>query len=397
MLRVLGIVLRYLLGGLRWVARQPDLVVVLLTLVALAIAWPTIGVTHHPEPSLWPVLGVMTVVPLLVIRRAPALAWTLAVAGSLVWWLIVPELSGAVMHWPVMQFLVLLATLLACALWAQWYEIGGVVAVTAAFLAVAMPDDLKGWALGQALFVGVGLLVRWLVLSRLQLAQEKAQAESERAQRAVVEERARIARELHDVVAHHMSMIVVQSQSAPLRLGVDDPAVTKEFSEIEHAAREALGEVRGVLGVLRQKREEAERAPQPGLEQMPQVLAATKAAGMPLTWSLDVDPQDCPPGTALVLHRVLQESLANAARHASGSQVGVTLRKVGERAVLTVHNGPGQRGAAPLERSGGAGIDGMTARAEAVGGTLRAEPDNAGGFIVQADVPLGGRPASGLG
>lgn len=364
----------------------------LLALLALAITWPTIGVTHRAPVSLWPVLAVMTVLPLLFVRRAPAIGWAATMGTCLVWWVLVPELPGAPMPWPVMQFLILLVTLLGVALWAQWYEIGAVVALTGALLWLALPGELQGWAFGQAGIVVVGLLLRWLVLSRRELAQQTERTETERAQRAVVEERARIARELHDVVAHHMSMIVVQAQSAPLRLGVERHDVAKEFAEIEHSAREALGEVRGVLGVLRDARGEAERAPQPGLEQMPPMLEATKAAGMPLTWSIELDPDDCPPGTALVLFRVLQESLANAARHAPGSAVRVTLTATSDRAVLTVQNGSGS--AAPPERAGGAGIEGMTARAEAVGGTLRAEPDGAGGFIVCADVPLAGRPAT---
>lgn len=365
---------------------------VLLTLLALSVAWPTIGITHDVSTSLWPVLGAMTVVPLLLLRRAAAVSWAFAAGGCLVWWVLVPELPGAPMPWPVMQFLVLLVTLLAVALWAEWYEIVAIGAATGSLLWLAMPDHLKGWTFGQIGIIVIGLLLRWLVLSRRQLAQQTEQTETERAQRAVVEERSRIARELHDVVAHHMSMIVVQAQSAPLRLGVDRPDVSKEFAEIEHSAREALGEVRGVLGVLREAREEAERAPQPGLEQMPQMLEATKAAGMQLTWSLDAAPEDCPPGTALVLYRVLQESLANAARHAPGSAVGVTMRHSTDRAVLTIHNGPGST--PPPERGGGAGVGGMTARAEAVGGSLRAEPDGAGGFIVQADVPVAGRPST---
>lgn len=386
-------VLALLLAGLRWVARRPDVALVLLALLALAITWPTIGVTHRVAVSLWPVLAFMTVIPVLFLRRAPAIGWAATIGSCLVWWLLVPELATSPMPWPVMQFLILLATLLAVAIWAQWYEIGAVVAATGALLWLAMPETLQGWAFGQIGIVVVGLLLRWLVVSRRELAQQTERTETERAQRAVVEERSRIARELHDVVAHHMSMIVVQAQSAPLRLGVDRPEVTKEFTEIEHSAREALGEVRGVLGVLRDERGEAERAPQPGLEQMPPMLEATRAAGMQLTWSLRIHPHECPPGTALVLFRVLQESLANAARHAPGSEVDVLLQRETDDAVLTVRNRAGA--AAAPERGGGAGIAGMTARAEAVGGTLSAEPDGGGGFVVRAQVPMAGRPTAG--
>src|SRR5690606_34464969 len=135
-----------------------------------------------------------------------------------------------------------------------------------------MPDDLKAWAVGQALVMGVALLIRWLVISRRQIAVQQDEVETERARRAVVEERGRIARELHDVVAHHMSMIVVQAQSAPLRHGVDDPKVVAEFQAIEGTARQALTEVRSVLGVLRDEHGPVETAPQPDLAQLPSLV-----------------------------------------------------------------------------------------------------------------------------
>jgi signal transduction histidine kinase len=278
--------------------------------------------------------------------------------------------------------------------------------------------------------MGVALLVRWLVISRRQIAVQQDEVETERARRAVVEERSRIARELHDVVAHHMSMIVVQAQSAPIRHGLSDPDVVGEFSAIEGSARQALTEVRSVLGVLRDERGPVEMAPLPDLAQLPALVKASKAAGMPLTSRLRLDPAKVPPGTALVLYRVAQESLANAARHAPGAAVELTLEEESGWARLMVRSSPPPAqaqgvcscpagtpcvcgfggsssqmrrrngegaGTGGADENGGNGIPGMFERVRAVGGTFEAEPVGAG-FVVVATVPLTGRPqVTGLG
>ncbi|MEO7268023.1 MAG: histidine kinase, partial [Knoellia sp.] len=248
---------------------------------------------------------------------------------------------------------------------------------------------------------------------RLRVAEQEAATAREHAALAVVEERLRIARELHDVVAHHMSMIVVQAQSAPIRHGLWDADVVGEFAAIEGSARQALNEVRSVLGVLRDENGPVETAPQPDLAQLPSLVKSSKAAGMPLTSRLRLDPAQVPPGTALVLYRVAQESLANAARHAPGAAVELTLEEdsgwarlmVRSSAPPTQHNGSTagsgvrsvgeegdqDRGRNGDDETGGNGIRGMFERVRAVGGTFEAEPVGAG-FVVIATVPLTGRP-----
>lgn len=396
------------MGGIGWLARggyrvtqqQPDLLPLLLTVIAFTIAWPTITATHSVNSSLLPVLAAMEVVPLLVMRRAPFAAWGMSAVGAVVWWQLIAQLPTAPMPWPVMHFLVLLTTVLVAAMLAELIEVMVVVIASVLLCLLAMPNDQKAWAVGIALFAIFGLLMRWLVLSRRELARQSEETELERARRAILEERSRIARELHDVVAHHMSMVVVQAQSAPVRLTEVSDETRAEFARIESSARQALNEVRGVLGVLRQEGSTAETAPQPGLEQLPELLEATRAAGVDLTWRLALRPQECPRGTALVLHRIVQESLTNATRHSPGAPVVVTLDGEASVATLAVRNGlptgplteGGDRG------TGGNGIPGMTSRAEAMGGHLRAEPTPDGGFVVQVQVPLEGRPRlTGLG
>ncbi|MDE9367503.1 sensor histidine kinase [Luteipulveratus sp. YIM 133132] len=394
--------------GARWLVRTagaplrryPDALPVLIAALALAIAWPTIGVTHRAPTSLWPLLAVMEIVPLLMVRRWPFYAWVASAIGAAVWWLGVEQLAGSLLPWPVVHFLVLLLTILVAAMLAAPVEVAVVTAGSVTLFVAAMPDGLKGWGLGAVLLVAFGLLVRWLVLSRRQLAEQSEATEVERARVAVVEERTRIARELHDVVAHHMSMVVVQAQSAPYRLGDVSPQAREEFASIESSARQALNEVRGVLGVLREEKGPAPTAPQPGIEQMPGLLESSRSAGIDVAWRIDVRPEECPAGTALVLHRILQESLANASRHAPGARVEVTLNQADRHAELAVRNGPAVRAedAARAEHFGGNGISGMRARAEAVGGTLEAGASPDGGFCVRARLPLQGRPElAGLG
>lgn len=371
-----------------------NLLLALLAAIMFAIGWPTITPSNHVPQSLQPAMTVMEVVPILLLRRWPFVAWGVSAGGAVVWWLATGHAAGAVMPWPVVHFLILLLTIVVAAMFARLREVGIVVAVTAALFGLAMPPEMKAWAFGQALFVAFGLLVRWLVISRRQLAKASEETETERARRAVVEERSRIARELHDVVAHHMSMMVVQAQSAPVRLDGMSPEVKDEFASIERSAREALNEVRGVLGVLREERGPqfggGQLAPQPDASDLAGLLEGARAAGVHITWQLDLDEEDVSAGVGLVLHRIMQESLANASRHAPGAPVEVTLARHGHTAQLLVRNGPPARRpvAAWPDEAGGNGIPGMRTRAEALGGDLHAGPTEDGGFVVQAMIPL---------
>lgn len=366
---------------------------VLLAALFFTITWPTTSVTHRLPETLQPVFALMTVVPLLVLaaRQPPFIAWGASMVGSLLW-LVVPRVGDWPMPWPVTHFLVLLLTVLLVAMYSRLVEVTGAAVVTAVFFLVVMTGDLKAWAIGVLITIAFGLLLRWLVLSRRQLAKQTEDTEVERARRAVVEERSRIARELHDVVAHHMSMVVVQAQSAPYRVEDVSPGAKEEFAAIESSARQALNEVRGVLGVLRQEDGPAQTAPQPGLGDLPSLLESSRAAGMDLRWQLDIGEDRCPPGTGLVLHRILQEALANASRHAPGALVEVTLADRAGEADLEVRSAPGARTSSDPDTGGGNGIPGMRARAEAVGGHLHAGAMPGGGFVVHAVVPLPGRP-----
>ena len=194
-------------------------------------------------------------------------------------------------------------------------------------------------------------------------------------------ERARIARELHDVVAHHISMIAVQAETARLTTPELPPLGAQRFSEIGDRARTGLTEMRRLLGVL--KEDTAVRAPQPRLTQLIDLLDdARQSANARLIVSGAPAPLD--PGVELAAYRIVQEALTNARRHAPGAAVDVELRYGAEELRLRVRdNGPG-----PPTTDTGHGLTGMRERATAVGGTLRTGTSAIGGFLVEAVLPV---------
>ncbi|MEO3973268.1 sensor histidine kinase [Streptomyces sp. CAU 1734] len=214
---------------------------------------------------------------------------------------------------------------------------------------------------------------------------------AERARRTLLEERTRIARELHDVVAHHMSVITVQADSAPYRIEGLPDAAREEFTAIAAAARESLTEMRRLLTVLRSDGTEGELTPQPGLSRLQQLVEATVRAGLPAELSLSADAVSgaVPQAVDLSAYRIVQEALANVVRHAPGAvtRVSVTVDR-GEVVVLVV-NGPADAPDSPLETTGtGHGLIGMRERVRLTGGTLDTGPLPDGGFRVAARLPV---------
>jgi signal transduction histidine kinase len=202
-------------------------------------------------------------------------------------------------------------------------------------------------------------------------------------------ERARIARELHDVVAHHISMIAIQAETARLTTPGMPAAGAQRLSEIGDTARAGLTEMRRLLGVLREdspsSAEGADRHPQPGLEQLPGLVdEARESSGAGCRLIISGPPAAIDPGVSLAAYRIAQEALTNARRHAPGAAVDVEVRYGdGELRLLIRDNGPGPA----LAGGGGHGLTGMRERAAAVGGELRAGAAAIGGFLVEARLP----------
>jgi signal transduction histidine kinase len=219
------------------------------------------------------------------------------------------------------------------------------------------------------------------------LAEQNELNELERARRTVLEERTRIAREMHDVVAHHMSMIAVRAETAPFRVAGMPEEARAELATIAAAAREALTDMRRLLGVLRSEQDETPTAPQPGLADVDTLVETARAAGLDVTVERD-GLENVPPTVGLTAYRVVQEALANAARHAPDGPVSVVARGTGGGLELTVRNPlPAQPADASDER-GGHGLAGMRERTTLLGGTLWAGPVG-GEFVVRATLPIG--------
>jgi signal transduction histidine kinase len=222
--------------------------------------------------------------------------------------------------------------------------------------------------------------------AQVALTAQTERTQLEQARRTVLEERARIARELHDVVAHHMSLMAVRAETAPYRLdGLPEP-VRAEFESLSAAARDALADMRRVLGVLRQDQPTA-RAPQPQLADVAELIDTARAAGVRIDASLPADLDQVPAGVGVCGYRIVQESLSNASQHSPGAAVTVSVEQNGDAILLRIANGPTE--SAVAGHGAGHGLAGMRERVALLGGSLLAGPAPGGGFVVSSLLPLG--------
>jgi signal transduction histidine kinase len=238
-------------------------------------------------------------------------------------------------------------------------------------------------------FFGLGLLAAWLIGvfvhgSRERAALRALAAEHERAATAAVaEERARLARELHDIVSHNLSVVVLQAGGARAQ-GEHAPAATLE--KIERSSREALVEMRRLLGVLRQDGDDAAASPQPGIAQLEPLAANVRAAGLEVELALDCG-ETLPPALELSVYRIVQEALTNALKHGRATRALVAVRRSGELlSVEVVDDGSPHAGDATA--GSGHGLVGMRERVALFGGELHTGPGPEGGFAVRATLPV---------
>ncbi|MEW2396474.1 sensor histidine kinase [Streptomyces sp. NPDC046862] len=261
--------------------------------------------------------------------------------------------------------------------------------------------------LAVAVFAGVVLLgstMRGRREARTQLVEQAGITAEERARRTLLEERSRIARELHDVVAHHMSVISIQAQVAPHLTENPSEELKENLQGIRQNALEALTELRRVLGVLRSEHPEdphgiagpddgtAPHAPQPTLARLDALVENTRAAGLEVAVEISGEVRPFPPGVELSAYRIIQEALSNALRHASGSTVRVELDHYPRGLQVRVINSRPAR-PAPPSPGAGHGLLGMRERAAMLGGTLMATETSHGGFVVVAFLPRSEAPA----
>ena len=251
--------------------------------------------------------------------------------------------------------------------------------------------------IGSILFAGP-VLIAWVVGDSMRyrrgyyaaLEDRAARLERERdaqAQIAAAAERARIARELHDVVAHNVSVMVVQADGASYALDSDPEKARQALAAIAGTGRQALAEMRRLLGVLRSDDGETGLAPQPGIGQLAELLQQTRAAGLAVAFTVEGVPGPLPGGVALAAYRIVQESLTNTRKHGGPSaSARVTLRYCEDVLVLSIADDG--RGAAAAADGAGHGMTGMRERVALYGGTLRAGPRPGGGYQVTARLPM---------
>jgi signal transduction histidine kinase len=369
--------------------RPPGLdVLVALALLIGSQAEVWSGVVAGPKSITVPT-GILSSVPLAWRRRFPLLG---AVGPGLA--IAIQSLAGI----PLNGVALLIALVVGIYSLARHREprtaaLGGAVVVLLVLLGA--PPTWSDYVFGVVLVAApslAGLAVRSQEL-RTEALQERAFAlereRDERARAATAEERARIARELHDVVAHHLSVAVLQLVAGLDRLeGRGEGAkVRRSLRSAEEACRQALTEMRRLLGVLRPGEDRAELSPSPGLAALDQLVETVREAGLPLEVAIEGDPAPLSAGLNLAAYRIVQEALTNALKHSGGGATRLALRYRPEAIEIEVVND----GLAPSGGGSGSGrgLLGMRERVALYGGRFEAGPKEDGGFRVWALLPIG--------
>ena len=252
-------------------------------------------------------------------------------------------------------------------------------------------------ALGVAAWMLVVFAGAEVARSRKERAIEEQRTRAQENARRASEERLRIARELHDVLAHNISLMNVQAGVA-LHLIDERPEQAREaLAAIKQASNEALGELRSVLDILRYGNENVPRSPTSGLADLEEMISRAEAAGVDVTSTVTGTPVALPPKVDLAAFRIIQEALTNVTRHAGRARARIELAYGAHDLTITVEDngGDGSRGATAQPSGGGRGIRGMRERAAALGGELDAGPRPEGGFGVRARLPLSDESAVG--
>lgn len=240
-------------------------------------------------------------------------------------------------------------------------------------------------------FASLALLLGALAAVARRLAESRSALREEHERRSIVEEKARIARELHDVIAHNMSLITVQARSAPHRVDDVSPAAEAEFEEIADLAASALRQMRGVLDVLRTEEGQSGRVPVPGIDGLAELFDSARGTGQRVEVRGELpELTDVAPEVGTAAYRIVQEALSNARRHAPSEPVGVDLTMGEEGLGIRVANAlDGATAASDKEAAGGGhGLIGMRERANTVGGSVTAGAADGNEFVVEALLPV---------
>lgn len=370
-----------------------DALIVILTVAAIA----EVIIRHPadaPQEILWfavVAIGVI-VLPLFARQRfpfgAPVAYWLFATGVSFIQGTLIPQTTS------IFVLTMAVAFVLGNAPKVQQARLGLVIVLAGAAIVVNnLPTHTPGQLVfipllfGVAWFGGFALRKRGEDATAAELRAEQAERQREASARvAVAEERARIARELHDIVAHAVSVMVLQTGAVRHRLPSAFSEERDALLEVEETGRKALAEMRHLLGALRRDGEAAELGPQPGLSALDELLQEVRHAGLPVTLQVRGEPVQLPGPIDLAAYRIAQEGLTNALKHARASQAAVTVEYTPTEVKVEVHDD----GVGPQESDGlGHGLVGTRERVKIYGGELTAGRGANGGFVLSARLPLG--------
>ncbi|WP_344690846.1 sensor histidine kinase [Blastococcus jejuensis] len=375
---------------LRGAAGEDVLVALALALAVQAEVWIWWVEDEQGTRSLAAVLGLAMTVPMVWRRRRPLPALTAVAAVYVTWTLLTPPRGS------LAPYLVVLVAVYSAAAHgsarSSWAGLGLGVAAEVLFVA-RTTNDLADYAFILAFLVGA-----WLAGRGMRVRQQRADAHfaravraevdrEEKARAAVAEERGRIARELHDIISHSVSVMVVQAGAAEQVLDRDPDQVRESLQAIQRTGRDARLELRRLLGVLRTgDGERPEYGPQPGLAQLAQLADQLRSSGVDLAVDVEGPPRPLPAGVDLTAYRIAQEAVTNALKHAAGARVTVRIRYGRDDLDVEVldDGGPGPGG----DGGGGFGLGGMRERAALYGGELEHGRRPEGGYRVHARLPL---------
>jgi len=382
----------------RALALDLGLAVIGVALTAVAVWSANVISTPFAGPAwlkvVWPVL---IGAPLALRRRTPLLSWTIIWAGISLQALI----TGNSPEGLELMFVLGVGSYSVAAYSTLRRALAGlaVTAVGATIYGLANHDIMSGNTgnLWSAAFFATAIVAAWLagvfIRGRREASAQAARtaAAEQQAERAVADERARMARELHDIVSHNLSVVVLQAAGAQ---AVGGPGADPALEKIERSGRQALVEMRRLLGVLRQPGDQPARpelSPQPGVAELPALVEGVRAAGLPVALAIDGDPAGLPAAVDISAYRIVQEALTNVLKHAGRASAQVSVSCGADEVLIEVtDDGPGPQ--AGGQASGGHGLAGMRERVALFGGELTAGPRPAGGFAVRARLPLGEQP-----
>ena len=225
---------------------------------------------------------------------------------------------------------------------------------------------------------------------RARLAEERARRMEEEARQAVEDERGRITRELHDVLAHSVSVMTVQASAVRRLLKPEQEREREALMTVEETGRQALAEMRRLLGIMRTESERPALAPQPGLGTLPELVEQVRQSGLPVELTVEGTPVKLPAGVDLSAYRIVQEALTNTLKHAGPAHAWVAVRYEGEDVEIEVANDGASDG---VNDGGGHGLVGMRERVALCGGELQSGPRPGGGFQISARLPVAGGAA----